>query len=593
MSVLMKDPCTQLAFSVYENPGVFAVLLGSGVSRSAEIPTGWEITLDLIRRVALAQGMEVQQDWEKWYREETGREPNYSALLEELAASPEERRSILHSYIEPTDLDREEGKKIPTPAHEALADLVRSGYVRVIVTTNFDRLMENAPRERGVEPTVVASVDALKGAEPLSHSACYILKLHGDYKDARILNTDEELSGYPAEYDTLLDRIFDEYGLIVCGWSGEWDHALRAALLRAPNRRYPVYWAARGRPSSGAEEIINQRGARLIDIVDADSFFTGLWNSVQTLEQTHRQNPLGVDLLVSSTKRYLSKPEYRIQLDELFSHETERLIEQIDSSVFAAQGSWNQDEFRNRVALYEAATEPLARMAGVLGRWGDDNELPLILDILHAIRAHADKVGSGLAAWLHLRSYPAVLIFTAYGLGLVHSRRWRVLHHFLSSELHREYHDPKRVVEMLFLWAWDGGNNDYWNQLEGLDHRKTPLSDHLLEVFQEWSKSFVGIAAHFERLFEQFEILASLVYLESSDLAELSSALAKQSSESWVWMPVGRSGWHSSVREQVLSEILSSELKSTLLDADFCNGSAEFLQKSIENYRRIAGRMAW
>lgn len=32
--------------------------------------------------------------------------------------------------------------------------------------------------------------------EPLSHSSCYILKLHGDYKDARILNTDEELGGY-------------------------------------------------------------------------------------------------------------------------------------------------------------------------------------------------------------------------------------------------------------------------------------------------------------------------------------------------------------------------------------------------------------
>jgi hypothetical protein len=29
---------------------------------------------------------------------------------------------------------------------------------------NFDRLMENALREHGVEPTVVASVDALAGA---------------------------------------------------------------------------------------------------------------------------------------------------------------------------------------------------------------------------------------------------------------------------------------------------------------------------------------------------------------------------------------------------------------------------------------------
>jgi hypothetical protein len=42
---------TQLAFSVYESKGVYALLLGSGLSRAANIPTGWEITLDLIRRI--------------------------------------------------------------------------------------------------------------------------------------------------------------------------------------------------------------------------------------------------------------------------------------------------------------------------------------------------------------------------------------------------------------------------------------------------------------------------------------------------------------------------------------------------------------
>ena len=245
MTLLQNDPITQLAFSVYENKGVFAVLLGSGLSRSAEIPTGWEITLDLVRRVAAAQGVTEQSDWAKWYREKTGQEPNYSVLLEEIASSPDERRAILHRYIEPDAQDREEGRKTPTKAHHAIAHLVRAGYVRVIVTTNFDRLMENALREQGVEPTVVASADALAGAEPLTHSRCYVLKLHGDYKDARILNTDQELSAYPDGYNRLLDRIFDEHGLIICGWSGEWDHALRAAFLRAPNRRYPVYWAAR------------------------------------------------------------------------------------------------------------------------------------------------------------------------------------------------------------------------------------------------------------------------------------------------------------------------------------------------------------
>jgi hypothetical protein len=107
----------------------------------------------------------------------------------------------------------------------------------------------------------VASADALAGAEPLTHSHCYVLKLHGDYKDARILNTDQELSAYPDGYNRLLDRIFDEHGLIICGWSGEWDHALRAAFLRAPNRRYPVYWAARGTLGSGAQELATHRAA--------------------------------------------------------------------------------------------------------------------------------------------------------------------------------------------------------------------------------------------------------------------------------------------------------------------------------------------
>ena len=59
MTLLQNDPITQLAFSLYENKGVFAVLLGSGLSRSAEIPTGWEITLDLVRRVAEARGLDI------------------------------------------------------------------------------------------------------------------------------------------------------------------------------------------------------------------------------------------------------------------------------------------------------------------------------------------------------------------------------------------------------------------------------------------------------------------------------------------------------------------------------------------------------
>ena len=71
----MIDPATALAFSLFENKGVYALLLGSGLSRAAQIPTGWEITLDLIRRTAALKGVVDEADWAAWHRKETGVNP--------------------------------------------------------------------------------------------------------------------------------------------------------------------------------------------------------------------------------------------------------------------------------------------------------------------------------------------------------------------------------------------------------------------------------------------------------------------------------------------------------------------------------------
>lgn len=215
----MIDAMTKLSFSLHQNKGVYAVLLGSGISRSAGIMTGREVTLDLVRRVAEIQGVEPQADWAAWYRETFGKKPDYSDLLNELTSTPEERRSILHGYLEPTEDEREQGLKVPTAAHRAIARLVRGGFIRVILTTNFDRLTEQALNAEGIAPTVSSSDDSLKGAVPLIHSPCTVVKLHGDYLDTRIKNTEEELSEYSADMNQFLDRILDDHGLIVCGWS--------------------------------------------------------------------------------------------------------------------------------------------------------------------------------------------------------------------------------------------------------------------------------------------------------------------------------------------------------------------------------------
>ena len=212
----MIDPLTQLAFSIHSSKGVYALLLGSGISRAAQIPTGWEVTLDLIHKLAAIEQKDCEPDPAAWYSRVFGKEPGYSDLLAELALTPAERTNALRAYFEATPEERDEGKKIATVAHKAIARLVKAGYLKVIVTTNFDRLLEEALAAEGADPTVIATADMAKGAIPLAHSSCTVIKVHGDYRDTRLRNTAEELSTYDPEMDKLLDRIFDEYGLLVC-----------------------------------------------------------------------------------------------------------------------------------------------------------------------------------------------------------------------------------------------------------------------------------------------------------------------------------------------------------------------------------------
>lgn len=141
MSKTLLDPITALSLSVVANRGVYALLIGSGVSRAASIPTGWEVTLDLIRKIAVAQAADCGVDPSLWYRNTFGEEPDYSRILHLLGRTGEERSQLLRGYFEPTDQEREEGFKQPTKAHRAIARLVADGYVKVILTTNFDRLL--------------------------------------------------------------------------------------------------------------------------------------------------------------------------------------------------------------------------------------------------------------------------------------------------------------------------------------------------------------------------------------------------------------------------------------------------------------------
>ena len=143
-----------------------------------------------------------------------------------------------------------------------------------------------------------------------------------------------------------------------------------------------------------------------------------------------------------------------------------------------------------------------------------------------------------------------------------------------------------------FDMAWKG-DGDVWKQLEGFDRRKTPLSDHLMVVFTDWRKPFVGLVPDFELLFERFEMLGSLAHFEGNEKSAVRTNLEASAQQGRVWTPTGRSGWHESTASKLISEFQGEPTKGKLLEAGFAKGDAELLALFIENFKRIASRMSW
>ena len=507
------------------------MLLGSGLSRVAGIPTGWEITLELIRRVAVAEGVKEIDDPAKWYRDTKGREPDYSAILDMVALTPEERRAVLHNFIAPKPQDVEAGRKIPTPAHRALARLAAAGYIRVILTTNFDRLTETALREAGVEPTVISSEDDAVGAVPLPHAGCVMVKLHGDYLDIRIRNTPKELASYDPRLDQYLDRVLDEFGLIVIGWSGEWDDALRAAIARCPTRRFTTWWAARGgRLRDRAQDLVAGRRAQLIAIENADEFLTSIEQKIECLEEIGRPHPLSAKLAVAELKRYLPDPQQRIRLHDLVFGEVRGAVARADSMT--SNGPWSTEEFRRRVEAYEATFEIVRQIAATGARWCRGEDEPMWCEVVRRC-CQVYRMTSGLVAWIELQAYPPLLAFYSVGLGAAADGRFRLLKQLFETRV--RLRKELSVVEGLlpgtaFSELADG---QVWNVLTAPRGSATPVSTRLVEILAREAPELTGDKADFEALFDRFEILAVLSWAHQQ-------ATSDDLDPAQMWFPLGR-----------------------------------------------------
>lgn len=573
----MVDVDLLTAHNVYSNKGVFALFLGSGVSRAAGIPTGWEVLQKLIGRLATLKTGKLPDDPMVWYQDYYKINPNYSNIIEELTSTAEERVNLLRPFFEATEDDISEGLKQPTIGHKAIAKLVQKGYVKVIVTTNFDRLMENALKELSIEATVISNPGHLGNVMPLIHSQITIVKINGDYLDTKFLNIESELSDYNKDLVDHLHFIFENFGLITAGWSAKWDIALRAILENANKFRFSNYFTYANKCEKELEELSNRRRGKLIKIDSADRFFKELLENVEALENGELQNPLTKGVAIARLRKYIAREDLQISLYELMKQQQNISY----GNIFDYDRLPNPDADNVR-ALIEYRLSQIEILCTLLAEgvyWGkpfhNDIWFNQILKFSYPRRDNSSWV-----VWSSLSYFPAFVVFYTIGIGAVLKRDYSFLNKLFSLQIENPYRQGEKWSIVNQLNSEKVLEKRYLNNALKKS-QIAPMSELLFNFIKPLYIDFLPSENSFEDVFDEFELIFCLKFLQYNDEG---------------WIPPGR----YSYRRRNPNHIIYTKFKSLELYKDLDDwitghlfSDAENLLKHYHSFNSKVKNMGW
>lgn len=280
-------------------------LLGAGASRASDIKTAGDMTWDFKSRLYRSSkgvpASAVSDLGDQRIRDVLQRHFDASGDFPALWAEDEYARFFEATYPEAQDRRRYIGDIIrgakPSFGHMAIAHLMKHDLIRLVWTTNFDRVVEDAVATvmgTGSILTVggLGEPAVIRSAFSQQQWPIYA-KLHGDFQSENLKNTTDELANQDAAMrDVLLDTCRNQ-GLAVTGYSGR-DSSVMEVLREAINEGagFPngLFWFVREQDNlyQGVRDLISDAKAVGVDacFVKAESFDELFSDIVRYLPQT-------------------------------------------------------------------------------------------------------------------------------------------------------------------------------------------------------------------------------------------------------------------------------------------------------------------
>lgn len=228
----------------------YCFILGSGASFSSGIPTGSELVTRWLREL---------------YERRMGRPPIADNMLEDFAKNylggmenfEWNNRAEFYSKVFrlrfPTDTDPLIGQnalsnlmrgKNPSFGYSVVAKILAYTNHRVVITTNFDHLLEDSLHRYvyAIPQVITSDTQAQFALINKDAGPPVIMKIHGDnYFETK--NTDSEIQVISQEWSKTIKTILARYTPIIIGYGGH-DPGFMKLLQDIPEKhfKHPPFW---------------------------------------------------------------------------------------------------------------------------------------------------------------------------------------------------------------------------------------------------------------------------------------------------------------------------------------------------------------
>jgi hypothetical protein len=267
-----------LSYNIADGKKRYILFCGAGISKDAGIPTGWDILIETLRKIRAQNEFEAKGDsvgikeysreeMEKYY-EDNYKDKTYSEIIGSLFPSYEEQRAFLKEQFRENTFGE---------SHRLIANWVKEGLIRFIITTNFDTLLEQALDEAGLrgQYTVISNGQDVLSSKPwINVECCRIYKIHGSIDQGRIRNTEKDLLQLDEDLQKDFSDIIERHGVIVIGYAGnKEDKAVLETFNKRKFKGYTLYWCVHKKNNDGIKELVNERQeGRFVEITCASDF---------------------------------------------------------------------------------------------------------------------------------------------------------------------------------------------------------------------------------------------------------------------------------------------------------------------------------